>query len=200
MNNLIVAKASECILNLHSAVFNPVTTTDTRNFMNYKLLAATLLASTCAFSTTYAAQATATTPPSNLNQAGIKNLQAQKQFLSENTKKEGVVTLKSGLQYKIIKPGKGTPPKLTDSVTVDYTGKTIDGRVFDSSANHGGPATFPVNAVIPGWTIALQKMRPGATWELYIPSSLAYGSRGAGNAIGPNELLIFTVHLREVKN
>ncbi len=109
-----------------------------------------------------------------------------------------MVTLPSGLQYKVLKEGTGPKPKPGDTVTVNYEGKLIDGTVFDSSYKRGEPATFPVTGVIPGWTEALQLMKEGAKWELFIPPSLAYGERGAGPVIGPNSTLIFTVELLKV--
>jgi FKBP-type peptidyl-prolyl cis-trans isomerase FklB len=120
-------------------------------------------------------------------------------FLASNKAKAGVVTLPSGLQYKIITAGKGAKPTKDDTVTVDYTGKLINGTVFDSSEKTGKPATFKVTQVIPGWTEALQLMPVGSTWELYIPANLAYGERSVGGAIGPNETLIFNVHLISVE-
>ncbi len=120
-------------------------------------------------------------------------------FLQANKKKAGVKTLAGGLQYKIITAGKGASPTKGDKVTVDYEGKLISGKVFDSSYKRGKPATFAVNAVIPGWSEALQKMKPGAIWELYIPSSLAYGAQGMGGVIPGNSALIFKVHLISVK-
>ncbi|MCB1826987.1 MAG: FKBP-type peptidyl-prolyl cis-trans isomerase [Coxiellaceae bacterium] len=120
-------------------------------------------------------------------------------FLAANKKKSGVKITASGLQYKIIKKGHGKPPSLTDTVTVNYRGSLINGKVFDSSYQRGKPVTFPVNGVIKGWQEALQMMKPGAVWMLYIPSDLAYGSRGAPGAIGPNEVLIFKVQLISVK-
>lgn len=116
-------------------------------------------------------------------------------FLAANKKKDGVITLASGLQYKIIKTGSGKTPKAIDSVTVNYRGTLIDGTEFDSSIKRGQPATFQVNGVIPGWTEALQLMREGSKWQLFIPSNLAYGERGAGGTIGPNAVLIFEVEL-----
>ena len=120
-------------------------------------------------------------------------------FLMQNKAKEGVVTLSSGLQYKIITPGKGAKPTKDDEVTVEYTGKLIDGTVFDSTEKTGKPATFKVSQVIPGWTEALQLMPAGSTWEIYVPANLAYGARNVGGPIGPNETLIFNVHLISVK-
>jgi FKBP-type peptidyl-prolyl cis-trans isomerase FklB len=119
-------------------------------------------------------------------------------FLSQNKAQEGVVTLPSGLQYKIIENGTGAKPGKEDSVTVDYTGKLIDGQVFDSSEKTGKPATFKVSQVIPGWTEALQLMPAGSTWEIYVPAGLAYGTRSVGGPIGPNETLIFKIHLISV--
>lgn len=116
-------------------------------------------------------------------------------FLAANKSKEGVVTLPSGLQYKIISAGTGAKPTASDTVSANYRGTLIDGTEFDASAKHGGPQTFPVNQVIPGWTEALQLMPVGSKWQLYIPSDLAYGSRGAGGAIGPNSTLIFDIEL-----
>jgi len=130
---------------------------------------------------------------------GEKNKADGERFLAENAKKEGVKTLPSGLQYKEITPGKGKSPKATDTVTTNYRGTLIDGTEFDSSYKRGQPATFPVSGVIPGWTEALQLMKEGAKWELYLPSSLAYGERGAGKEIGPNAALIFEVELISVK-
>jgi FKBP-type peptidyl-prolyl cis-trans isomerase FklB len=124
-----------------------------------------------------------------------KNKKEGEAFLAANKKKDGVITLKSGLQYKIIKSGSGKTPKATDSVTVNYRGTLIDGTEFDSSYKRGQPATFPVNGVIPGWTEALQLMKEGAKWQLFIPSNLAYGERGAGGVIGPDAVLIFDVEL-----
>ena len=119
-------------------------------------------------------------------------------FLSQNKAKEGVVTLPSGLQYKIIEKGDGAKPGKDDTVTVDYTGQLIDGQVFDSSEKTGKPATFKVSQVIPGWTEVLQLMPAGSTWEVYVPSGLAYGPRSVGGPIGPNETLIFKIHLLSV--
>jgi FKBP-type peptidyl-prolyl cis-trans isomerase FklB len=128
-----------------------------------------------------------------------ENKKAGDAFLAENKKKAGVVTLPSGLQYKVIKDGAGKSPKPSDTVTVNYRGTLLDGSEFDSSYKRGEPATFQVNGVIAGWTEALQKMKPGAKWQLFIPSNLAYGERGAGGMIGPNATLTFEVELISVK-
>jgi FKBP-type peptidyl-prolyl cis-trans isomerase FklB len=128
-----------------------------------------------------------------------KQKQRGEAFLSENKKKEGVKTLPSGLQYKVIKAGTGKKPKLNDTVTVNYRGTLMDGAEFDSSYRRGQPATFPVSGVIPGWTEALQLMAEGAKWQLFIPPNLAYGERGAGGLIGPNAALIFEVELISVQ-
>ena len=119
-------------------------------------------------------------------------------FLAENKKKEGVVTLPSGLQYKIIKTGTGGFPTAAHTVTVNYKGTLVDGTEFDSSYKRGEPVTFPVGGVIPGWTEALQKMKVGSKWQLFVPSSLGYGEKGAGSVIGPNAALIFEVELISV--
>jgi FKBP-type peptidyl-prolyl cis-trans isomerase FklB len=128
-----------------------------------------------------------------------KNKKDGEAFLAENKKKEGVKTVSSGLQYKVIKEGTGKVPKATDTVTVNYRGTLIDGTEFDSSYKRGQPATFPVNGVIKGWTEALQLMKTGSKWQLFVPSDLAYGDRGAGPQIGPNSVLIFEVELLSIK-
>jgi FKBP-type peptidyl-prolyl cis-trans isomerase FklB len=128
-----------------------------------------------------------------------KNKADGEKFLAENAKKEGVKTLPSGLQYKEIAPGTGKSPKVADTVTTHYKGTLIDGTEFDSSYKRGEPATFPVSGVIPGWTEALQLMKEGAKWQLFVPSNLAYGEQGAGREIGPNAALIFEVELISVK-
>lgn len=120
-------------------------------------------------------------------------------FLTENKNKPGVVELPSGLQYKVITSGNGVKPGKSDTVTVEYTGRLINGTVFDSTEKNGKPATFQVSQVIPGWTEALQLMPAGSTWEIYVPSGLAYGPRSVGGPIGPNETLIFKIHLISVK-
>lgn len=127
-----------------------------------------------------------------------KNTDEGKAFLEINRMKEGVVALASGLQYREIKAGTGRSPKATDKVTTHYKGTLLDGTTFDSSYDRGEPATFPVNGVIAGWTEALQMMKEGAIWELFIPANLAYGTRGAGGKIGPNATLVFTVELLNV--
>src|SRR6185312_10877155 len=103
-----------------------------------------------------------------------KNHSAAATFLAENAKKQDVVTTKSGLQYKVVSPGNGTPPAATDEVSVNYKGSLLDGTVFDTSERNGGPVSFPVNRVIPGWTEALQLMKPGSKYQLFIPPNLAY--------------------------
>ena len=120
-------------------------------------------------------------------------------FLKQNAKKEGVRTLPSGLQIKIIKEGEGRQPKATDKVVVHYRGRLIDGTEFDSSHKRGQPAEFAVNGVIKGWTEGLQLLKEGGKAELCVPSNLAYGSRGAGGLIGPDEALIFEVELISVR-
>ena len=119
-------------------------------------------------------------------------------FLEENGKKEGVHTTASGLQYIIDKEGTGKQPTATDNVTVHYTGRLLDGKVFDSSVARGEPATFPLNRVIPGWTEGLQLMKEGAKYTFFIPSDLAYGAQGAGRDIPPHSTLIFEVELIKV--
>ena len=121
------------------------------------------------------------------------------QYLRENATKPGVINLASGLQYRVLTAGSGSSPGPGDSVTVHYRGTLINGKEFDSSYQRGEPATFPVNRVIKGWTEALQLMREGAKWELYIPSELGYGSRGAGSDIPADSVLIFEVELLKVQ-
>ena len=131
--------------------------------------------------------------------AGEKNIKDGEAFLAANAKKEGVKTTASGLQYKIIKSGKGKSPKATDSVKVHYHGTLVDGTVFDSSVDRGEPITFATNEVIPGWTEALQLMKEGDKWQLVIPGKLAYGERSPSPKIGPNSTLIFDVELISVE-
>lgn len=126
------------------------------------------------------------------------NEEAGKAYLEENAKRHEVVTLPSGLQYEVLEEGKGPKPEAGDRVKVHYTGRLIDGTVFDSSVERGEPATFGVTQVIPGWVEALQLMPAGSKWRLHIPSNLAYGPQGAGGVIGPNSTLIFDVELLEV--
>ena len=129
---------------------------------------------------------------------GEINAKAGKEFLAENGKRAEVKTTATGLQYEVIKEGDGAQPAATDQVEVHYTGKLIDGTVFDSSEERGVPATFGVTQVIPGWVEALQLMKAGSRWRLYIPSDLAYGPNGAGGIIGPNATLILDVELIKV--
>ncbi|MFA7141463.1 MAG: FKBP-type peptidyl-prolyl cis-trans isomerase [Proteiniphilum sp.] len=124
-----------------------------------------------------------------------RNMEEGKAFLAENSKKEQVVTLPSGLQYEVLKEGTGTKPGSTDKVKCHYHGTLLDGTVFDSSVQRGQPAVFGVNQVIKGWVEALQLMAVGSKWRLFIPSHLAYGEQGAGNSIEPNSSLIFEVEL-----
>ncbi len=126
---------------------------------------------------------------------GEKNKKEGEVFLAENKKKTGVKTLPSGVQYQVLKEGKGQKPQATDSVKANYKGTLINGTEFDSSEKHGGPATFNLNGVIPGWTEALQLMPVGSKWRLFIPGDRAYGEQGAGSIIGPNSTLIFDVEL-----
>ena len=128
-------------------------------------------------------------------QMGEVNRIAGEDFLKKNAERAEVKITSTGLQYEIIKEGDGDSPKASDKVTVHYEGRLIDGTVFDSSIERGEPATFPVGQVIPGWVEALQLMKVGAKWRLFIPSRLAYGPQGAGGVIGPNATLIFDVEL-----
>ena len=121
-----------------------------------------------------------------------------REFLEQNAKNDSVVQTQSGLQYMVLKEGTGAKPGAEDTVTVHYTGKLLDGTVFDSSVERGEPTSFPLNAVIPGWTEGLQLMSEGAKYRLFIPSELAYGSKGAGDKILPNATLIFDVELIKV--
>jgi FKBP-type peptidyl-prolyl cis-trans isomerase FklB len=127
--------------------------------------------------------------------ASEATIKAGQDFLNENAKRPEVITLESGLQYEIIKDANGPKPKASDKVTVHYHGTLIDGKVFDSSVQRGEPATFGVTQVISGWVEALQLMPVGSKWKLFIPSNLAYGAQGAGQAIGPHTTLIFEVEL-----
>ena len=131
--------------------------------------------------------------------AGEANKKEGEAFLAANKTKEGVVTLPSGLQYKILKQGTGPKPTASDSVVCNYRGTLINGTEFDSSYKRGQPATFPVGQVIKGWTEALQLMPVGSKWQLFIPSEMAYGPRGPGADIGPNATLIFEVELLSIQ-
>jgi FKBP-type peptidyl-prolyl cis-trans isomerase len=132
--------------------------------------------------------------------AGEKAKKEGEEFLAANKAKEGVKTLPSGLQYKVLSEGNGAQPKPTDQVTVNYKGTLVDGTEFDSSYKRGEPATFPVNQVIKGWTEALPLMKTGAKWQLFVPAALAYGDHGAGREIPPNATLVFEVELVGVKS
>jgi FKBP-type peptidyl-prolyl cis-trans isomerase FklB len=135
-----------------------------------------------------------------MKEEGNANKKAGDAYLAANKAKPGVVTLPSGLQYKILKEGTGPKPTATDTVECNYTGTLINGTEFDSSAKHGGPAKFPVNGVIKGWTEALQLMPVGSKWQLFIPSDLAYGERGTPDGtIGPNSTLVFDVELLSIE-
>jgi FKBP-type peptidyl-prolyl cis-trans isomerase FklB len=131
----------------------------------------------------------------NVKIQGDKNKKEGATFLAANKKKDGVITLPSGLQYKVLTKGSGATPKTTDTVKTHYRGNLIDGLVFDSSYKRGQPASFPVTGVIKGWTEALQKMKVGGKWQLFVPSDLAYGEHGAGKLIGANAVLIFEIEL-----
>ncbi len=131
--------------------------------------------------------------------AAEENKKAGEQFLAENKAKTGVMTTSSGLQYQVLQEGAGANPGPNDRVTVHYVGTTLKGEKFDSSYDRGTPATFPVSGVIPGWTEALQLMKPGAKYKIFIPSELAYGENGSGPAIGPNSVLVFEVELISVE-
>jgi len=128
-----------------------------------------------------------------------KNIKIGEAFLAENKKKEGVVTLPNGLQYKVIKMGTGKKPKATDTITVNYRGTLINGTEFDNSFKRGQPWTAPLNSFIPGWIEAVQLMPVGSNWEIYVPPQLAYGERGAGQIIQPNSTLFFEIELLAIK-
>ena len=133
-----------------------------------------------------------------MQQEGEANQKEGDAFLAANKSKPGVVTLPSGLQYKILTAGAGPKPTAADSVVCNYRGTLINGTEFDSSYKRGQPATFPVSGVIKGWTEALQLMPVGSKWQLFVPPDLAYGARGAGSEIGPNSTLIFEVELMSI--
>nr|MDT0251937.1 FKBP-type peptidyl-prolyl cis-trans isomerase [Endozoicomonas sp.] len=126
------------------------------------------------------------------------SLEKSQRFLTENSKKPGMVVLESGLQYRILTNGHGIKPSITDYITVHYEGRLIDGTLFESSYTRNQPATFQLNRVIAGWTEGIQKMPEGSIWELFIPSTMAYGSNGIPGIIGPNEAIIFKVELKDV--
>jgi FKBP-type peptidyl-prolyl cis-trans isomerase FklB len=121
-------------------------------------------------------------------------------FLRANGAKPGIKTLPSGLQYQVVTAGTGVTPKASDTVICNYRGTLIDGTEFDSSEQHGGPASLPVDGVIPGWSEALQLMPVGSKWRLFVPADLAYGPKGAGADIGPNAVLIFDIELLSISN
>jgi FKBP-type peptidyl-prolyl cis-trans isomerase FklB len=133
-----------------------------------------------------------------MTRAADENLKKGQEWLAANKKKRGVVSLPSGLQYKIVKTGKGEKPKATDTVIAHYRGTLTNGKEFDSSIGRGEPATFPLGGVIKGWQEALQLMPVGSKWEVFIPAELAYGAHGAGGAIGPNEALVFEIELLKI--
>ncbi len=130
---------------------------------------------------------------------GEKNRLEGEKFLADNKKEEGVVTLPSGLQYKIITEGKGLSPKANETVVANYAGTLINGQEFDSSVKHGQPAEFPLTNVIAGWTEALQLMKVGSKWKLFIPANLAWGDQGSGEKIPPGSTVIFEVELLAIK-
>ncbi len=145
-----------------------------------------------------AVAATLITNPTHL-MAQSSNLELGQAYLKENATKPGVHTTPSGLQYKVITEGHGKSPKATDTVLVHYRGTTIDGQEFDSSYKRNEPISFPLNGVIPGWTEGVQLMKEGGKIELFIPSNLAYGSRGAGGVIAPDSTLVFDIELLKVQ-
>jgi FKBP-type peptidyl-prolyl cis-trans isomerase len=156
------------------------------------------LPSTKFFVAALAVAATLITNPTHL-MAQSSNLELGQAFLKENATKPGVHTTPSGLQYKVITEGHGKSPKATDTVLVHYRGTTIDGQEFDSSYKRNEPISFPLNGVIPGWTEGVQLMKEGGKIELFIPSNLAYGSRGAGGVIAPDSTLVFDIELLKVQ-
>jgi FKBP-type peptidyl-prolyl cis-trans isomerase FklB len=129
-----------------------------------------------------------------------KNAKEAEAFLAQNAQREGVQTTASGLQYRVLQEGNGPSPTLNDTVRCNYRGMLLNGTEFDSSAQHGGPAEFPVRGVIPGWTEALQKMKVGGKWQLFVPPNLAYGAQPPGPPIEPNSLLVFEIELLEIVN
>ena len=152
------------------------------------------------FAAVLAVAVTLTLNPTHLmSQTSSSNLEKGQAFLKENASKPGVHVTPSGLQYKTVTEGTGKSPKASDTVLVHYRGTTIDGKEFDSSYKRNEPIEFPLSGVIPGWTEGVQLMKEGGKIQLFIPSNLAYGSRGAGGAIGPDETLIFDVELLKVR-
>jgi FKBP-type peptidyl-prolyl cis-trans isomerase FklB len=139
------------------------------------------------------------TQTEKMQKVGEKNKQEGEAFLAANKSKPGIVTLPSGLQYKIMQTGTGPKPTVTDTVSCNYRGTLVDGTEFDSSYKRGEPTTFPVSGVIKGWTEALQLMPVGSKWQLFVPASLGYGERAASALIGPNATLIFEVELVSIK-
>lgn len=154
---------------------------------NFLPIRAVAIFTTLLIGFTMLSMANATTPE--------ENKVAGEAFLTENAKKDGIKTTSSGLQYEVLTKGEGKSPSASDTVTVHYKGTTLDGKEFDSSYSRNAPATFPLNRVIKGWTEGLQLMNVGAKYRFFIPSTLAYGERGAGADIGPNAALIFEVEL-----
>lgn len=166
-----------------------------------KSLIATILCTVLTCTASYAMDDLSIQSPNataNSTSEAQQNLKAGNTFLTKNKLNKGVVTLPDGLQYKILKKGKGPKPNTTDTVIVDYEGRFINGDKFDSSYDRHEPATFPVSGVIPGWTEALLLMPVGSKWELYIPADLAYGN-DAPPSIGPNKTLLFTVELKGIQ-
>ena len=164
------------------------------------LMAAGLMMGMASCNNTSSEQTTEeTTTEADYGQEIKDNKTIGREFLEENAKNDSVVQTESGLQYMVLKEGKGAKPGPTDEVTVHYTGRLINGTVFDSSVERGEPATFPLNKVIPGWTEGLQLMSEGSKYRLFIPSELAYGEKGAGQQILPNSTLIFDVELIKVE-
>ncbi len=133
-----------------------------------------------------------------MQQEAMKNQQEATAFLTQNGKREGVQTTPSGLQYRVIQPGKGAAPTINDVVKCNYRGTLLNGTEFDSSAKQGGPAEFPVKRVIPGWTEALLKMHVGDKWQLFVPAKLAYGSNPPGPPIEAGSLLVFDIELLDI--
>jgi len=162
------------------------------------VLAISALLAACGPGSSSASDAPAATNPTSQQDPGADALAAGNKFLSDNSKKPGIKTTASGLQYEVLREGSGPHPLATDQVTVNYRGTLINGTEFDSSYARHQPATFPLNGVIPGWTEGLQLMTPGSKYRFYIPSQLGYGAQGAGGSIGPNEALIFDVELLSI--